>query len=123
MGIAAYRSDTLTIFIVTEILAFNEVMEALMAFYEKDQPTENVMWDASQVNHADLSDERFNKLISYEQGHIHSRPRGKTALVASSDLLYELAKMAEVLASKTKLPHKFEVFRSTREALHWLKNE
>jgi hypothetical protein len=123
MGIAASSSDTLTIFIVTETLAFNEVMEALMAFYEKDRPTENVMWDASQVNHDDLSDERFKKLISYEQRHIHSRPKGKTALVASSDILYELARMAKILASKTKLPHKFEVFRSTSEALHWLKNE
>jgi hypothetical protein len=101
----------------------DDIMNALELFF-RDNPKADVLWDlrkaefGGKIATADL--ERIARFIKQKYP---LRTRGKTALLASSDLAFGLAREYEVIAEIAGVKNPIKVFRSMEKAKEWLDSE
>ena len=109
-------------FIATGKISSNEIIELVESFYKK-QPSSNVLWD---LRYADfeaifVSNELENIATSFTK--LNLKRVGKTAIVASTDLWFSLAKLYAKYAEIKNLSHIIQIFRFLDEAVIWLGSE
>ncbi len=92
----------LTVFTVVEELTFDEYMAALRESYT-GAPTANVLCDMPVIEGNRISPEELRKIIAFIKQHENKRPRGKMALVSTTDLDYDLSRMSGSYAEIGKL--------------------
>lgn len=112
----------LTIFTATGEVTYEEWIEALKAFYE-GSPTKNVLWDQRGLTGQRISSEELEKIITFLRSYQDRRPTGKTALVGTSDLDFELASQTHTLAETKMIPWKIKGFRSLEEGVKWISSD
>jgi len=114
------QSRQLTTFIATGKVSFNDIIEALRPFFV-GRATKNVLWNFCEAQ-PDLDDltENINMIAKFSDKERELRSTGKTALVASTDLLYGLLRMYETFADLHDLAHSVEAFRTMEDALQWI---
>jgi hypothetical protein len=112
----------LTVFKVTGELLYDEAISVVKSFYE-GQPTENVIWDLSDITEIQLTSEQIESIVSLSQGFISARSKGKTAFVAQKDFVYGLSRMFNTLGEIMGSPFQRWVFKSMEEAYQWLSEE
>ena len=124
MGIKITRDEDqdLTIHDVTGPVSEEEMHDALDDFYKKETTT-RLLWDMSQTDVSHVTPDILQEFIrrSIDLGLQHQG--GRVAVFASEDLQYGLARMSMVFAEMESAPYIFNVFRSRKEALHWLISE
>ncbi len=81
---------------------------------DRIDPSRRVLSDLRAVEHIDLTEQGFRKALQ-DRDQI---PADKTAIVAPVDLTFGLSRIYETLAAE--LGKEVQVFRSWRDALHWL---
>ena len=110
------------IFTASGKLTFDEAMLEIKKFY--DQPTKNVMWDLRNVSDVKLSTEEVIEMAGLDQRtESSSRIDGKTAIVASQDLIFGLGRMFQSLSEFNAVPFDVMIFRSINEAQDWLDDD
>jgi hypothetical protein len=97
---------------------FDELMIVLKSFLS-DNKTEHLLLDLSDSSLNDITYDHVVDLCKYaaHRDNGTSRIKGKTALVSSSNLQYEISQMFEAYFEIVA------VFRSLGEALSWLEEE
>jgi len=123
MGIKITRDEDrdLTIHVVTGPVSEEEMYDALENFYKRE-PTALLLWNMSQADVSQVTTETLQRLVRKSTQLGGSRQGGRTAVIASEDLQYGLARMSEVFAEIESAPYSFRAFRSRQEALQWLKS-
>ena len=115
----------LSTFIVTGKISSFEIIEKIESFYKK-QTRNNVIWD---FRYADLKALIFSKELEkiaisfFKLNGRHSKKSGKTAIVASTDLWFSVAKMYANFAEIKKLSQIIQIFRFMDDAINWLDAE
>jgi hypothetical protein len=117
-------SKQLSTFITTGKISSNEIVETIESFYKK-QASNNVLWDFRYANLEALifSNELENIATSFTKLNWKLRRFGKTAIVASTDLWFSLARMYLTFAEIENLSRSMQVFRFMDEAIKWLGSE
>ena len=111
-------SKQLSIFIATGEISSNEIVELIESYYKK-QSSNNVLWD---FRYAD-PDELENITASFIKQHWKLQRGRKTAIVASTDLWFSLARMYLTFAEIENLSSPMQVFRFMDEAIKWFDTE
>lgn len=109
----------LTIHTVTGEPSYEEIMDVLTAFYEK-QPTKNSLWDIRCASLVRLSNEDVQFLIDYSLWHGEVRAGGKTAFVISDNLDYGMFRMVKAYGEYAGFPFNIREFHTMDEAIKWL---
>ncbi len=117
-------SKQLSTFITTGKISSNEIVETIESFYKKTA-SNNVLWDFRYANLEALifSNELENIATSFTKLNWKLRRFGKTAIVASTDLWFSLARMYLTFAEIENLSRSMQVFRFMDEAIKWLGSE
>jgi hypothetical protein len=114
--------NDIKIFAATGKLTFDEAMLEVKKFYH--HPIKNVMWDLRNVSDLKFSTEEVVELAGFDQrSESSSRINGKTAIVASQDLIYGLGRMFQSLSEFNAVPFTVMIFRSMEEAQEWIEDE
>lgn len=109
----------LTIFVVTGLISNREIAGAIESYLE-GQTTDNIIWDFREARPAASRSPRRGPNAGHVEPFWPRRGPGKTALVASSDVLFGLNRMYQSLVEIENLPHSVQTFRSMDEAIAWL---
>ena len=117
-------SKQLSIFTAIGKISSNEMVETIRSFYEK-QSQNNVIWD---FRYADLealifSNELESIANSLFKTGLKMQKVGKTAIVASTDLWFSVAKTYAKFAEVKNLSQIIRIFRFIDEASKWLASE
>jgi hypothetical protein len=117
-------SKQLITFTITGKISSDEIIEKIESFYKK-QVRNNVLWD---FRYADLdalifSDEIESIASRFFKPNCKFKKIGKTAVVASTDLWFSVAKMYAKFAKIKNLSHFIQIFRFMDEAIKWLEAE
>ncbi len=116
------EAKKLMVFKATGALRYDDIIYAVKSFYE-GQPTENVLWDLSDITEIQLTPEQVESIVSLSQRFNIARSKGKTAFVAQKDLVYGLSRMFNTLGEIMGAPFQRGAFRSMEEAYQWLSEE
>ena len=102
----------------------SEIVATAKSFYKK-QPSYNVLWDFRYAYfQALISSDEFENITTYITKLIwKSKSAGKTAIVASTNLWFSLARTHATVDEIRNLSHKLQVFRFMDEAIKWLGSE
>ena len=104
-------------------ISVNEIMSALESFF-KEEPTEDVLWDLRQADfEGKISSTDLEKMARFIKKKSTQRARGKTALVAASDLAFGLAREYGAIAEGEGVRNPIQVFRSMDRAIKWLESD
>jgi hypothetical protein len=116
-----YEDKKLTAITVTWKADFDELMIVLKNFFD-DNKTENLLLDLSDSFLNDITYDHVVDLCKYAAYRDNGRSRinGKTALVSSSDLQFEIGRMFKAYFEMESSNINVAVFRSLEEALSWL---
>jgi hypothetical protein len=116
-----YEDKKLTAITVTWKADFDELMIVLKNFFD-DNKTENLLLDLSDSFLNDITYDHVVDLCKYAAYRDNGRSRinGKTALVSSSDLQFEISSMFKAYFEMENSNINVSVFRSLEEALSWL---
>jgi hypothetical protein len=109
----------LTIHDVAGPVSEEEMYDALENFYKRE-PTALLLWDMSQADVSQVTTETLQRFLRKSTQLGGSLQGGRTAVIASEDLQYGLARMYEAFAEIESAPYSFRAFRSRQEALQWL---
>ena len=116
------QANDLATFTATDNFTFDEVMAVIEKFY--DTPTKNVVWDLKCVYELNFSLEEVRDIASYQQRlESSTRINGKTAIVASEDLIFGLGRMFQSFSEMSKVPIAVMIFRTMEEAEAWLADD
>jgi hypothetical protein len=117
-------SKQFSTFVVTGKISSNEIVDTVKSFY-KNQPSNNVLWDFRYADHEALffSNELENITTSLTKLNWKLIRVGKTAIVASTDLWFSLARMYSKFVEIKDVSHIIRVFRFMDEAIKWLGSE
>jgi len=115
------EDQDLTIHDVTGPVTEEEMYDVLENFYKRE-PTALLLWDMSQADVSQTTKETLQRFIRKSTLLGGSRQGGRTAVIASENLQYGLARMSEVFVEIESAPYSFSAFRSRQEALQWLKS-
>jgi hypothetical protein len=117
------ESRDLTIHTLRGKIPASNVKDVLEAFF-KDRPTKNVLWDLRDAEpEGEVLSQDVELLATLTKKYEGLREKGRTALVASSDLVFGLAKMYQAFANIEGVKHPVEVFRSMDEAVRFIESE
>ncbi len=117
-------SKQLSTFIATGKISSNEIVETIESFYKK-QPSNNVLWDFRYADFKALifSNELENITTSFFKSNRKLKKAGKTAIEASNDLWFSVARMYAKFTEIKNLSHIIQIFRFMDEAIKWLGSE
>jgi hypothetical protein len=119
-----YPSKQLVTIIARGKIASSEIVETIESFYKK-QPGNNVLWDFRYADLDELiySNHLKNIATSFFKTNGNPQKMGKTAIVASTDLWFSVAKMYAKFAEIKNLLHIVQIFRFMDDATKWLDSE
>ena len=105
-------------------ISSSEIIETIESFYKK-QPGNKVLWDFryADLNALIFSNELENIAAGFFKTNGHMQKIGKTAIVASTDLWFSVAKMYAKFAEIKNLLHIVQIFRFMDDATKWLDSE
>ena len=108
-------------FTVTGKISLDKIIETIESFYEQ-QLESNVLWD---FRYADLDALIFFKELekitySFFKSNCKFQNIRKSAIVASVDLWFSIAKMYAKFIKIRDLSNKIQIFRFKDEAIKWL---
>jgi len=117
------QSEQLTTFTATGEVTFNDIIEALRPFFA-GRATKNILWNFCDAK-PDVDDltESLDRIAKFSNKERKLRSSGKTALVASADLMYGLLRMYETFADIHGLAHSVMAFRTIEGALQWINED
>ncbi len=117
-------SKQLTTFIAIGKISSDEIIEKIKSFYKK-QLSNNVLWDFRYADLDELffSNELENIASSFFKPNYKFQKIGKTAIVASTDLWFSVAKMYAKFAEIKNFSNIIQIFRFRDEAIKWLDSE
>ena len=114
-------SNTLTTLMVTGELLIDEILEVVGAFKD-DPPALNILWDFREANMTSSFKSEFTKGIAeLAKTTVGVRSDGKTAYVASAELLFGICGMFTSQLGVERALHATMVFREIDEAMKWLR--
>ena len=117
------ESRNLTIHTLRGKIPANDLRNILETFF-KNQPTKNVLWDLREAEpEGEVLSQDLEVLANLAKKNEGLREKGKTALVASSDLVFGLAKMYQAFVNIEGVKHRVEVFRSMDVAINFIESE
>ena len=118
------RSKQLTIFTGIGELTFDEITESITSFYDSN-PTLNALFDLNNASANALSANQIRQIVELIQKLRVVREGGQTAIVATTDINYGLARMFEAMAANPSQNPFVEtkVFRDIKAAFAWLARE
>jgi hypothetical protein len=117
-----YPEHDFTLFIAELDSTADEYIQVLKD-YKDIGATKYEMYDLSRLKLI-FSPGDVHKIVKYHSETDFSRPLGsKTALFASSALIYALARMYEMIAEVKNLPWETRVFNTIRDVGNWLEIE
>lgn len=113
-------SRTLTIFEAEGPLFFDEMVLAIKHFYEgkENLPTNKILWDLRNATVEQSLPGSVEDLAIFASSIDKRKGITKTAIVASKDSVFDLAKLYKSYISRPSI--KFEVFRAMDDANQWL---
>ena len=119
-----YPSKQLVTIIARGKIASSEIVETIESFYKK-QSGNNVLWDFryADLNALIFSNELENIATSFFKTIGNPQKIGKTAIVASTNLWFSVAKMYAKFAEIKNLSQFIQIFRFMDEATKWLYSE
>ena len=117
--ITKYKEQDLTVHDVTGPVSEMEMYDALENFY-KQEPTALLLWDMSQSDVSHVTSDILQRFVKKSAELGVRRQGGRTAVIASEDLQYGLARMSEAFSEMESAPYSFRAFRTREEALLWL---
>jgi hypothetical protein len=114
----------LTTITVTWRADFDELMSVLKIFFD-DNHTENLLLDLRESPLDSITHDHIRNLCEYAKYRANGERRvnGKTALVGSSDLQFEVGVIFKKYSEMIDSAIKFSVFRSIEQALSWLEED
>ncbi|HUT65976.1 MAG TPA: hypothetical protein VMZ05_07485 [Spirochaetota bacterium] len=113
------KKKDLTIHKCSGSLTDEKFKEAIQSFYDGN-PTMNVIWDFSKASLADTPTITVKQSSMMVKRLGSTRQNGKSAVIASRDLEYGMARMFQIMTENGGIPFKIKVFRSFDEAMQWL---
>jgi hypothetical protein len=96
-----------------------QIISAQEEFYSK-APMLFLLVDFTQADLSVLTSNDLRTILSGAEKNGHVRKGGKTAVVASGNLAFGMARMYEIMAEIQDLPFFVRAFRAQDEALTWL---
>ncbi len=116
-------SRSLTIFTGKGELSYEEVKDAIEAFYESDR-TDCVLWDLQTASTDRISPSQVKQIASLLKQYSEYRKGVRTAIVSSQDMTFGLARMLVTMleVKERNISLFMHVFRTIDEAYHWLLN-
>ena len=109
----------ITIFKVKGKMFFDQIMDEVTRFYEKEL-TRHAVWDFSGAEGRHITTDEIQKIASHTKELGHLRKNGKTAFVTPSSLGYGLGRMYDSLAQVINHPVKHGVFKNCNDAISWI---
>lgn len=103
------NDKNLTIYMVSDRVSVDEIINEISSLYETEF-TEKLLWDFSQADLTDLTNDHIKQIISHAKKYAGLRKSGKTAFVLSSDLEYGLGRMYGTLSEIADHPISHGVF-------------
>lgn len=117
------ESKKLTTHTLSGRISLDHIRGIVEAFYKKG-PTDNVLWDFRKADaEGKVTINELEQLASFVRKGQEVSGRGKTAIVASSDLIFGLARTYESLAEIEGVKNPVRVFRSMERAVKWLEKK
>ena len=113
------QDKNLTTFKATGILSFDEFSEATEGFYAAG-PTDYVIIDFSEAEGTGVqyTSERLTQLVRFAEANRVGQEKGKTVIVVSKDVHYDLGRMVEAFTADR--PIQYRVFYEMDESIKWL---
>jgi hypothetical protein len=108
-----------TTYIFTGEVTVEQIISAQEEFYYKT-PMLFLLVDFTQADLSVLTSNDLRAILSGAGKNGHLRKGGKTAVVASWNLAFGMARMYEIMAEIQDLPFIVRAFRTQDEALIWL---
>ena len=117
------KSKNLSKYLFTGKISADDLINTVKDIF-KGEITNNLLLDFRQAH----PDENFlsqdlEKIARITKQYWELRKSGKTAIVASTDIAFGLARMYEVFVRIEELTHTVRVFRSMDDAIEWLDSE
>lgn len=112
--------EDITLYTVTGILDFTEVIEELSSFY-KSNFTQHMIWDFTESKIINCSEDNMVKIITHAKSHSNKRNKGKTALIPGSPVNFGLLRKYEIISELEYHNIKHAVVNSMDDAIAWLK--
>ena len=114
------RSKDLSTYVFSGKITSDDLINTVKDVF-KGEITNNLLLDFRQAQ----PDEQFlsqdlEKIARITKQYWELRKSGKTAIVASTDIAFGLARMYEVFVRIEELTHSVRVFRSMDTAIEWL---
>jgi hypothetical protein len=115
-----FPHENLTVFTGEGKISYSEAWEAMSRDYRSIHPstTSNVLWDLRNASVASITASQVTKLADLSDHYSKQRGGGKTAIVASHDLDFGVAKEFE--GQSMSLLREFVAFRDIDRAYKWI---
>ncbi len=113
-------SRDLTIFVAGGELSFPEILLELENFYvnNKSKPSKFSIWDLRNATVGPITPYQITRVSGMVVKYSKSRKGGKTALIASQEMIFDLARIFKAETMDAVID--FKVFRDIDEAMEWL---
>lgn len=100
---------------------FSEAMSVLKTFFD-DNNTEHLLLDLRDSSLVSMTHDHIRDLCQYAKSRSNDggRVNGKTALVGSNDLQFEIGRIFKTYSEMIDSAIKVSAFRSMEKALSWL---
>jgi len=114
------KSKDLTTHIFTGEISSNDLISVVESFF-KGELTKNLLLDCRNAKPDErILSQDLEKIAGVTKRYWELRKTGKTAIVASTDIVFGLSRMYEAFVKIEGLTHSVKVFRSMDEAIEWL---
>ena len=114
------QTKNLSTFLVNGPLNYDEVHAVIKRFYENKYPppTKNILWDLRNASVNEIRYEEARELAFFASIIDHRKLIGRTAIVASDDVVFGVSRMFGAFIDNTALV--FEIFRDFDKAYKWI---
>jgi hypothetical protein len=115
-----FPDENLTVFTGEGEISYSEAWEAMSRDYRSPHPdtTRNILWDLKNASVASITASQVTKLADLSDSYSEQRGRGKTAIVASHDLDFGIAKEYE--GQSMSFSRELAIFRDIDKAYKWI---
>jgi hypothetical protein len=125
MSIKTTINKDLTTIKASGNITTEELLDWIINYFNGPTTTSKIIWDLREVISAEMGLEDI-RLIAHTAKELSSYSKGRTALVASSEMVYGtsaaygLSRMYEIQAELVGMPRTVAAFNDIQEALDWL---
>jgi len=113
------KKNDLTILTVHGKVAAEQIIEALVDFYE-GALTSKLLWDYTDADLTGVKNDELRQISSVAVSYAHLRKDGHTAIVMPATLGFGLGRMYEIICENDESPINYNIFKDAREAREWL---